>query len=264
MSEKDNIETLKEILKSDGLKAYATYYILHTGKRLETIEDLIDAILDDEFTWEDVFYERMNHLGMDYDTERYWEDNMEKFSFENYFATDEKSVGDGHWIKVRTEKGYEVHWAKRSVRKPRFMEKLEAINRKMRNPKITAEGMKPMLAEIDEIKMRHLIGMRPYEVYYYRTRTQKRYLLPYQYELANIDDHVSYIMDNVPTVKVRKLFTAKNNDQIFYLRSRGIPENLAIVMSNLKQCYFVVDMEESIKLYNEHTNRIFRKQLQVQ
>ena len=248
------VEQLKKFLESDSVRTYRLFYYHNTGKRLETVEQIIDAIVDEKFTFEDVFMERMNHIGMTYNEECYWEDNMEKFDYKVYFPED-KNVGSGSWIKVKTETGYEVHWAKKSTRKYRWREKMEDHMKKSISG-MNADRLKKHSEALTELTLRWKIGLPLYEVFYYRTKTKKAYVTPDQYEICDVDEVIGWLMDKVPTVKVKSLFTAVNKEVIFYMMQRGIPKQLAMVMSNLKQCYFTVDVEKSLKLYNEQWNKM--------
>lgn len=253
-----------DLVTSDGFKNYAYYYSLHTGKRLRTVDDLINCLCDDTITPEDLFFERMNHFKWRDELEYHWEDNMESFAYEVYFPKKDKIVGDGAWIKVRTENGYEVHWAKRSKRKIRYDELyrsklkqyekvLKSIKLEMKSDEIKSINDKAdiLKKELNYLEVRIYIGLQPYEVFYNRTKTQKRYLHVDQYEIVDVDEHIEYVMSNLNVVKVRNLFTAQDKDVIFYMQQRGIPKDLAMLMSNLKHCYFIVNIKEAIDQNND-------------
>jgi hypothetical protein len=100
---------------------------------------------------------------------------------------------------------------------------------------------------LDEIKIADYLTDLPHELKYakiMKTRTQVEYVLPHQYELVNdIDLYTAAIRDkmNQGAVKYKSLFTMEDKDQIFYLQSRGIDKDTAVLMCKLQQVYFKVD-----------------------
>ena len=65
---------------------------------------------------------------------------------------------------------------------------------------------------------------------------------------ANVNDIQDYVTavldkDNKHAVKYRQIFTKQDADQVFYMRSRGIPEDVAVMMCRLQQCYFEANTE---------------------
>lgn len=245
-------ENLARFINSDNFTHFTMMYYHHTGNKLETIEQFIDLVISGEFTIEDAFMEYLNHIKMTYEEECYWEDNMQKFDFSIYYPGD-KDVKDGSWIKVRTVEGYEIHWAKKATRKRRYNEMmLKEINR-AKVLDMTSEQLKAHGDKIKELQVQLKIGLQPYEVFYYRTKTRKTYVTTDQYEMADVDEVVGYIIDKAPCVKVKSLFTSINKEQIFYLRTRGIPKELALIMANMKHCYFSVNIKQALELYNKST-----------
>lgn len=257
------------------LKIYASYsrlYFLHTGKRLA--DTTIDEAMK-EFTFDDMFMEHINQVSQHWtqEEEYYWEDNMKMFDAENYFVPKEKTLSEGKWIKLRTENGYEVHFAKRSVRKRRWNEliieaynQLSTINRKITKEiklgnsayeKMDAKG-KLLQQKILEYKIRQSIGIPPYEIKIRRTKTQFEYLLPYQYEMFDVEDTIENFIGGVKQITIKSFFNSDNKDKIFYLRTRGIPEKIAIVLSSLKDCYFKVDIASMLQEYNQQIRDSFQ------
>lgn len=245
-------EEVIRLLKFASFNCFKLFYLLQTGNRLETQNQLIEGIKEGTFTLEDLFLEYINHLDFTEDQNEYWGENIEKFDFNVYFPKENKKVGEGAWIKVYTDSGYEVHWANKSKRKDYISREYKKTSNKRLLRELNKEKVALHLNKLKELEIRLKIGLEPYEVYYYRTKTQKQHLTTDKYEYLgdDIERIINYIMNRVSTVKVRSLFSSSNKDQIFYLRSRGIPKQLAMLMSNLKQCYFKVDLKETVELYN--------------
>lgn len=174
-----------------------------------------------------------------------------------------KEIGDGKWIRIKTETGYNVYWAKHS-NKVLSTEYFERKIRRMRNnpiKKLETEGVKEGQKAMDQLKelqnwheVATAVSMMPSPlkfVKYLRTRTQWAFALPHEYEVVtDIQLYIDAVQCrmNKNAVKYKQLFTKQDHDQVFYLQSRGIPKDMAIMMCKLQQCYFVVDTQE---LFNE-------------
>lgn len=251
---------------------YAWLYRLNTGKKLSdtTVEEAFK-----EFTFEDMFMEYVNQISKDWSEAEniYWDENMEKFDVINYFVPDEKILIEKMWIKVKTETGYELHLASRSLRKRRWNELLVNLYRKgssinkqilkridagfTDNERLDSKNLE-IQNQIHELNIRVSIYISPYEVKIRRTKTQYEYLLPYQYEIVDIEETVDYFLKGIKQITIKSFFNSDNNEKIFYLRTRGIPEKIAIVLSSLKDCYFKVDIESMLKEYNQQIRDSFQ------
>ncbi len=252
-------------------------YLIQTGKKLTTVDQLVDLIKAGEFTFDDVFATHLEVCldGIDEESEIYFDYNMEKFDRENYFPDRNKRIDDGAWIKIRTENGFEIHYAKKSHRKRRFEEEVCALQKKhmnslnksikaltsitkeykARSEKATAKekelGIKTM-----ELRIRDIINLQPYEIRINRTKTQVEYYLPYQYEIIkDIAEFSEAYVNEVPAVNIKSLYSSQNKDAVFYLQSRGISKKVAEMMAALKQTYFIVNMVEAIEIYNADLRR---------
>lgn len=262
------MKTQNNLSKTDEILIYLNYewyYNLNTGKKLSntTIEEALK-----EFTFDDMFMEYVNQVSRNWSEKEsiYWDDNMEKFDVQNYLVPDEKLINNKAWIKVRTENGYEVHYASRSMRKRRWNELLvdllnksslitKQITKRLSNGILDNEKLDAKLKEIDtqiiELKIRESIKVKPYEVKIRRTKTKFEYLLPYQYEVIDVEETVESFLGGIKQITIKSFFNSDNEDKIFYLRTRGIPHKMAIVLSSLKDCYFKVDIVGMINEYNE-------------
>jgi hypothetical protein len=237
-----------------------------TGKKLEKFEDLLKEVLNGTFTMEDMFYIHMEHkMRVGSKESETWDDNMEMFEYQNYFPGN-KNVGEGTWIKIRIKNGYEVHYAKKAKRKRRFNEEIAKKFKRMTSLTkssihVLKSGEKSVVndlkikilqAEINIMYVYFAIDMKLYEVAIKRTKTKTEYYLPYQYEIVeDLDELTAAVMDSVPGVTVRTRPQGDIEDKVFYLRTRGIPEDLARLMAGLNQTYFMVDIEKMIGIYNK-------------
>lgn len=177
-----------------------------------------------------------------------------------------KGVGSGAWIRVKTDTGYNVYYAKQCNKKMsaekihRDIKRLDRKrNKNSKNDDIESVTVAPELTKkklelLEQIQVADVVNCMPSDIYYVkalRTKSQWTYLLPYEYEIvSDIQLYVEAILDKdvKKSVKYRQLFTKQDQDQIFYMQSRGIPKETAIMMCRLQQCYFVVDVQE---LFNE-------------
>lgn len=270
------MNTYHKILTDEQvLKIYYQYsrlYRLNTGKNLA---DTSIAEAMKEFDFDDLFMEHVNQVSKEWTDEQsiFWDDNMAMFDVENYFVPDEKIIGESTWIKVRTGNGYELHLAKRSIRKKRWNEIIiellkqsSSLNVKLRkridagfldNPKLEAKE-KEITAKINEAYIRKSIMVPPYEVKIRRTKTTYEYLLPYQYEILDVEETVDHFVNGIKQITIKSFFNSDTKDKIFYLRSRGIPEKIAIVLSSLKHCYFKVDIASMWQEYNQQIRDSFQ------
>ena len=248
-------------------------YYIQFHKELETVEQIVAVIKSGEFTFEDVFATYLDGRFdlLDREAEHYLEDNMQMFECENFFPNKDKRVDDGAWIKIRTENGFEVHYAKVSHRKRRFEEEHIAVQKQLMNfmnkqlkdiqdqtkkveevstPKAKAKqnALKDKLLELEVMSV---IAIKPYEVKIMRTKSVAEYYLPYQYEVVkDIDEFSNGYIQNLPGISSKSLYSSQNKDAVFYLQSRGITKKVAEMMAALKQTYFKVNMIEAMDAYN--------------
>jgi hypothetical protein len=247
------------------LECFKTAYLIQTGKRLETTSQIIECIQGNIFTFDDVFFTYIDNKLQFSQVSECWDDHMEKFDVENYFPTD-KQVHSGAWIKIITEDGYEIHYAKKSIRKRRFNEEYASLANQI--TAMLRRGIKEMqnmshACSIDDEKISELreklniisvyneIGLAPYEVVIKRSKHKSEYYLPYQYTIVNdIDDHIKYVTNKVTGVTTKSRGTSEDEDKVFYLRSRGISEDMARLLASLNQTYFKVNMTQAMDEYN--------------
>lgn len=222
------------------------------GKDISSKEDILQLYNDGLITTEDIFDCKLNAMELDEKTTVFFDEHIERYTLENYFPT-EKNIGHGAWIKIKTNNGYQIHYAKKSTRKVNLEKKLEQYKSYCNKGLIhkSVKDIQHLLNSLYDYSIKYQLGLPLYEVFYFRTKTQKVYLEPYQYEMANIDHHIEYVRQSVKHIKTRNLYTAQNKEKIFYLQSRGIPKDVAIIMSNLNQCYFDVNMESAWGEFNE-------------
>ena len=239
MENKELVSKIIKLLGTSAIKEFFYYYQLSTGKKITRIEQILEVIAEGSYTVEDMFYERMNHIDMKEAEAIYWEDNMEMFSYKNYFD-DSNDVGEGAWIKIRTERGYEVHYAKKSGR---IHDWGDLVIKELRKKEGDVD-------KVHEYMIRRGIGMQVPEVFYYNLKNKRVYVQNYQYELYNIDDMVTYIMDNCPHITTGMHYTSNNSREEFYIRTRGISKKMAEIMADLKQCYFQVDIVGAMDTFN--------------
>jgi len=274
MKEKELTQSELESL-SIYLATFKKSFYFATGKNLNTTQEIIDEVLKGTFTLEDMFYVHMDSVLDNGSKESYtWEDYMEEFQYENYFPG-EKHVRDGAWIQIRTEQGYEVHYAKTARRKRRFGEEITAKYSKIINltkrltrdltsieaPSKSKDKKDLKVAvinkEIDKLQVYQSIDMKLYEVVIKRTKNKTEYYLPYQYEIVeDLDELTAAVMDGVPGIEVKTRPQGDMEDKVFYLRSRGIPEDLARLMAGLNQTYFKVNIELMLEIYNRAFSKI--------
>lgn len=253
------------------INQFAKYYRMSTGKTLTSIEELMELIESGEYTLEDIFYEKINEINFSEEESIHWEDNMEKFSYENFFPHSKEVDGNSIWIKIRTDSGYEVHLAKRSLRKHRWNEiaankRLElelcvtrlkkALGRKYKTIK-DLDSLARKQPKFEKLRDDYLtaciyfkIGVPLHEVFIRRTKSKKEYYLPHEYEvIEDVNEYIDYYLKKVPGVKFYPIIIGENDDKIFYMQSRGIPKEVAIVMCNLRNTYIKIDLDLMNSIY---------------
>jgi len=197
-------------------------------------------------------------------SEEYDELDLKIFDYQNFHPKEcGKDVGSGSWVRVKTDTGWNVYFAKKARR---FID-VSQISRKMKKlsksiPQTDGTDslveLQEGLGKLDTIKKeieknekllttaKHLEGMdiQPEYISVQRTRTQKMYLLPNEYEIvSDISLYSEAVIKDKKTgaVKFKALFTAQDYDAIFYLQSRGISKENAIMMAKMKHGYFAID-----------------------
>lgn len=272
LSEKD-----KSPLKS-FIKCFKTSYErFNTGaSKLTSLTQILDLYEAGGWTEEDMFSEYLNHLHWSLEDEYFWEDNMEMFMYDNYFSGSKSLPEGGSWIKVRTEKGFELHFAKVSTRKRRWEELMEVAGKKylvkmkghikgynkteissfdLDKDKKQTKKIEQLEFEYKVYRIRNSIKMSPYEIRIKTSKTVTKYLLPYQYELIDgVDLYIKAYMEKTPGLKFKVLYSSIDDDKIFYLRTRGIPKEQAEIMCSLNSGYFIIDMNVMIDEYNKSFN----------
>ena len=240
-----------------------------SAKTFPTIDlsnvDLTDLkMTEDEANelWEEYFYNAMEGIFNSTDLDFIEDDNITIFQPQNFFpALYNKDVGLGAWIKVRTEEGWNVYWAKKAPRKRLSAEQIQrqirTISRKSERVKqdldTTAADCEEVLQLNKKLRVALMVNEWPADLRYVsimKSRSKKEFILPDEYELVtDISLYIEAVKCkmNQTAVKYRSYFTAEDKDQIFYLRSRGIDKDTAILMAKLKQVYFTVNVQDLLQ-----------------
>ncbi len=261
MRDKEMIELLHNLIKC----MVRAYYNIN-GKVIKTLEELISLIESEEITIEDVFIDYIDRVlkQLTYDHEICWDDNMDMFALENFFPNlCDKSVGDGSWIKIRNKDGYEIHFAKKSKRKIRYSELVSSCIEKLYklhscNP-VDSKKLKNELDKMTAIREQQLcyeilmsINIPVYEVFIKRTKNKSEYYTPYQYEIvSDVSEITDYYLSKIDCVNMVSFLDSDNEDKIFYLTSRGISREVAVIMASLNQSYFVVNINRALDQFNK-------------
>lgn len=227
--------------------------------------DNIKNVFAEEFTEEEfdlveqIYYHNLEKMFPSFE-EEYQDDTFDTiFELQNFFpAFVKKDVGSGSWVRVKTDEGYNVYWAKKAPQKrisaEALQRKISKVNRLIDDAKKENDYDKSMKlldkvgVLMKEYKIATWINEYLFEPKFIKimvTRSKAEYLLPYQYELVNdISLYTAVIKDkmNQGAVKYKSYFTKEDEDQIFYLQSRGIDRETAVLMCKLQQVYFVVDV----------------------
>jgi len=272
--EQSHADFIKEFVSSDNFEVFKLIFKDRTGKKLETLEQVVDAISSGLITPRDLFEESMNALkwvrtkedgSSCYELEDYWLDNIDLFDYDTFFPPVEKQVNNGGaWVKIKTENGYQIHLARKATRKHNFNEEVmssfKSILRGVKKSDSSEKG-KAALKLKEEASIRRqvfrLIGRQPYELWYWRTKTQKAYVSPSEYEMIDINEYIDYVQDKTlnGVLTVRSLFTSNNKEKVFYLKSRGISEDVAKIFANLHQCYFDMNITKGLEIYNKSISK---------
>jgi hypothetical protein len=210
-------------------------------------EGLFDEIEEHFFDYFDL---TTNHDQFDFDT-------FEKYvQVQNFFPhLVGKDVGSGSWVKVKSDLGYNVYWAKKSNK----ILSVEKLTRKLTgmtkvNKNIELGVLKGKIEELNEIKKEidlfsYLLTL-PFEIQFVKILKGKNnfdYILPSTFEMVeDVTIYTDALMDgmNGGAVKVKEHFTSADEDKVFYLQSRGISREIAVMMVKLQHCHFVIDTQK--------------------
>jgi hypothetical protein len=249
-----------KFISSQAFDDFSLLFFRKTGKTLESVEELLDAISNKTITCEELFDERLNHIEFSEQAEDYWLSNLEHFSYENYFPPLEKQAKQGGvWIKVRTEKGFKIHLAKKANRKINLSDDAFASLAIWKKNLLNTDAQKKVWHKV----VLQIIGIQPYELFYYKTRTRKVYITPCEYEIVDINEWIENVQSGSLKgfLTVHSLFTSDSKEKAFYLQSRGINKELALILANLSQCYFDFNFVKAYNAYGEVHNAKVAKAL---
>lgn len=179
--------------------------------------------------------------------------DLNVYNIDNFiYSHTKKSVGAGAWVKVKTDIGYNVYYAKPVAPKTDIF----SLRREMSKLTPYASDDKKTLdlkkKKMDSITYRYdlmmfsgHIGIQPYYIQIKVAKNKYNYLLPTQYELASdVELYQNVILAEGKDMGVTFKEIYKSNDEniIHYIMSRGIPKDEAIMMAKLKEIYFIVDV----------------------
>lgn len=193
-----------------------------------------------------------------------------------------KEVSHNRWIKVPTENGFNVYYAKGSKKYmsleviERQLERLHSkncrkssrLNKKYKDKDLTlfeihealgkSKAMKEEFANEKFLRDQQIVATLlkefPLDLQYVKiqkTKTTFEYLLPYQYEVVD-DESIMMYMEciedpmNNESVKYKAFFDQDDEDKIFYMTTRGIPRDKAIMMAKLESCRFEINMKAAL------------------
>lgn len=197
-----------------------------------------------EFTEEDKFYK---HFDIYHSDKEFLDFFTDVISYDNIVT--EKKLTKGEWIKIKTDNGYEVHYATPfKIRDKYFLQRRIDSNLK-KNEKLTKIGN---TEEVQRLESENIffesciyLDLKPYFVSIKR-KGKNEYLLPYQYEFSNgINVYQECIINKIKGITYKTHY--KNNqdkEKIFYLQQRGISKEVAIILSKLKDTYFIINLKE--------------------
>ena len=214
---------------------------------------------EDIKTLEDIFFDQIDEI-FKHDDTNYIDGFDEHFDLQNFYpAFYNKDVGGGSWVRVKTDIGYNVFYAKVAPQKRVSREQLERKLIKVNRDLKSARNIEKSRQLLNEIRIADLLNKFPHTfkfVKIQKTKSTFQFLLPHEYEIVeDIQLYTAAIKDkmNGGSVKYKSRFTAEDKDQIFYLQSRGIDKDTAVLLSKLKQVYFVVDVT---KLFTNYMQQV--------
>ena len=213
-------------------------------------------------------------------SDEYYDLDESFWAYENFFP-ENKSVGEGAWIKVKTEIGYNVYFAKRTIKR---FNKLD-VQRKIKNQSnqadkileiaqntvehdealvIIEKGMKKVKSNKDLCKelmraeMLEELELEPYCVKYRVSKSTWKTVMPCDYEMiSDIEAYVKTISElgKTEAVTYKSIFTYLDENIIFYLQSRGISRDTAIMLAKLKDCYFICNVPKMFEMWMQPVNK---------
>jgi hypothetical protein len=240
-----------KILRNNILKPAKTIEADFLNIGLLPHEQLCDVEFDkiEEYFF-DYFDLTTNHNQFDFDT-------FEKYiQVQNFFPhLVGKDVGSGSWVKVKSDIGYNVYWAKKSNKRisvELLQRKLTGITKINKNDssdvlKDKLEVIKTIKKEIDLFS--YLLTL-PFEMQFVKILKGKNnfdYILPSDFDMVeDVTIYTDAIMDgmNGGAVKAKEHFTSADEDKVFYLQSRGISREIAVMMVKLQHCHFIIDSQK--------------------
>lgn len=254
--------TNTDILTQEEIHSLNEYFMLYAKnyyhlkrEKLSTLDQILDSIRNREINLEEDIWGTYLDNKLEYlddSVNEFFDYHIDMFQYEEYFPKEKRlPEGNGGWIKIRTPKGFEVHYAKRSTRKKRWHELIsKELGSSVEN--LTSIEIRERREKMNELIIRNELNFQPYEVFIWRTKTKKEYYYPYQYSMVNdIESFSDAYMNSITGVTSKQLYSSNDKNAIFYLQSRGIPKKTAQIMASLKQMYFVVNMEEAMEEFDK-------------
>jgi len=216
-----------------------------TDDQLDTLEEYFCSKLEDIYTHNDMSTDEFEQI-------------FQMQNFHPFFYG--KDIGAGKWVRVQTETGYNVYWAKHSTKRMSvepFRRAIKKIKLSTADTAMTTEQMKEGIDKLEKVKVlqerlhvAEMVEHWPVELKYVKvmkTKTTFEFLLPHQYEIVDdISLYTAVIRDdmNKGAVKYKAYYSSDNKDQVFYLQTRGIDKDTAVLMCMLQQVYFKVDVQK--------------------
>jgi len=216
----------------------------------EVDENIFDEIEEHFFDYFDL---TTNHDDFDDDT-------FEKYvQVQNFFPhLVGKDVGSGSWVKVKTDIGYNVYWAKKSSKRlsvEMLQRKLNGMTKNNKNDNLEIlkgkiEELKGVKKEIDLFSYLLTLPFEIQSVKILKGKNNFDYILPSDFEMVeDVTIYTDAILDgmNGSAVKTKEHFTSADEDKVFYLQSRGISKEIAVMMVKLQHCHFILDSQKLLK-----------------
>lgn len=182
-------------------------------------------------------------------------DYLHIVSFDNIFPQDKIVPKQGGWIKTPSKNGFSIHFAKNAVRVDKYflMRRIEANNKIIE--KINEENdiqLKNELLSLNVLfQLCLFFEVVPYFIKVQKTLSKYEYLLPYQYELLHgeIDMYIDMVREKTKHITYKTISNNYQQDVVFYLQSRGISKDEAILLANIKNIKFDVNL---VKMFSQH------------
>lgn len=219
--------------------------LLNAGKMSEYVEMNFYEWLDEEYPFGDSMGDEIEDLI-----------NEGKINLTDFAYLDKDPGESGAWIKIRTERGFELHFAKRARKKIDYLNDFHKLARKRTEGK-DSQDLEKMMKEMVYLGFLTRIDASPVFVRYQRTKSQEKYLRPSEYELVDdIDFYIdTFLSLKTKNIKMHTIWNERNQDQVFYLQSRGISKERAQLMASMERCWFEVDIIGCCDEYNEQIKK---------